>query len=103
MAGALTKLVEGNPILNGVPPEFRSKSSLYRNRNPINTVTPLLNGRTDDGQSPAEPVAWINTRENRRVFYTSLGAQKDFDDDNFKRLLINALFWTSKRAPETRK
>lgn len=83
----------GNPILNGVKTEFRSKSSLYRNQNPVNTVTPLLNGRTDDGKSQVEPVAWINTRENRRVFYTSLGSPDDFADPNFRRLLLNGILW----------
>jgi len=82
-----------NSILNNVRPEFRSKSSLYRSRNPANSVTPLLLGHTADGKSEAEPVAWINTRDNRRVFYTSLGGPDDFADPNFRRLLINGMLW----------
>ena len=83
----------GNAILNGVKPEFRSKSSLYRNRSPASELTPLLNGRTDDGKSEVEPVAWTNTRQNRRVFYTSLGSPEDFADANFRRLLLNGILW----------
>jgi len=84
----------GNPILNNVAAEFRSKSSLYRSRNPVNTLTPLLNGRTADNKSEVEPVAWINTRENRRVFYTSLGGPDDFAEPNFRRLLLNGILWS---------
>jgi len=80
-------------ILNNVRPEFRSKSSLYRSRNPVTTVTPLLTGRTEDGKSEIEPVAWINTRENQRVFYTSLGSRDDFAEPNFRRLLLNGILW----------
>lgn len=84
----------GHPILNNVAAEFRSPSSLYRNRRLANTVTPLLNGRTADDKSETEPVAWINTRENRRVFYTSLGGPEDFANPNFRALLLNGLLWT---------
>jgi type 1 glutamine amidotransferase/nicotinamidase-related amidase len=83
-----------NAILNNVKPEFHSKASLYRCRKPANTVTPLLNGRTEDGKSEVEPVAWINTHQNRRVFYTSLGSPEDFADTNFRRLLLNGIIWT---------
>ena len=85
--------VSTNPILNNVRHEFRSKYSLYRSRNLANTVTPLLNGQTDDGKSEVEPVAWINTRGNRRVFYTSLGGPADFADPDFRRLLLNGILW----------
>lgn len=83
----------GSPILNNVEPEFRSESHLYRSRNLFRTVTPLLNGQTEDGKSEVEPVAWVNTQENRRVFYTSLGSPEDFADPNFRRLLLNGILW----------
>jgi type 1 glutamine amidotransferase len=83
-----------NSILNNVQSEFRSKSSLYRSRNPVGTVTSVLMGRTADGKSEVEPVAWINTSEHRRVFYTSLGSPDDFADPNFRRLLLNGILWT---------
>ena len=85
--------VATNTILNNVRAEFRSRASLYRSRNPADSVTPLLNGRTEDGKSEVEPVAWTNTRENRRVFYTSLGSPEDFADPDFRRLLINGMVW----------
>ena len=83
----------GNPILNGVSPSFRVPSHLYKYRKLLNTVTPLLEGATEDGKSPREPVAWINTSEARRVFYTSMGAKGDFADPSFRRLLLNGILW----------
>ena len=83
-----------HPILNGLAPEFRSLSHLYRNRHLKSTATPLLIGQTEDGASEKEPIAWINTADQRRVFYTSLGAPSDFADPNFRRLLGNAVIWT---------
>jgi hypothetical protein len=31
------------------------------------------------------------------VFYTSTGLPTDFENDNFRELLVNALFWVAKR------
>ena len=83
-----------SPILNGVAPEFRAKSHLYRNRDLAPTTTRLLVGRTEDGLSETEPVAWTNTRERRRVFYTSLGSPDDFAEPSFRRLLLNGILWS---------
>ncbi len=82
-----------NPVLNGVAAEFRSKAHLYRNHQLQATATPLLTGVTEDGASEIEPVAWLNTAANRRVFYTSLGSPDDFADPNFRRLLLNGVLW----------
>jgi len=41
----------------------------------------------------AEPVAWTNIYKKARVFYTSLGHPDDFNNPQFRRLLINAVFW----------
>jgi type 1 glutamine amidotransferase len=42
---------------------------------------------------PPEPVAWTNRYKNSRVFYTSLGHPDDFKSPEFRKLLINAVFW----------
>lgn len=83
----------GHPLLKGVDPEFQSASSLYRNRHPASTVTLLLEGRAENGQSETEPVAWVNLANNRRVFYTSLGGPEDFANSSFRRLLLNGILW----------
>jgi hypothetical protein len=95
----------GNPILNGVHPAFTSPHHLYRSRNLVGTATPLLTGRTSDGRSETEPVAWINTAGGRRVFYTSLGGPDDFANPDFRRLLLNGILWSLDEfiAPEVAK
>ena len=82
-----------HPVLTGVDAEGVFESHLYRSRSPYRTVTPLLVGRTEDGMSEPEPVAWVNTRDNRRVFYTSLGSPEDFAKPMFRRLLLNGILW----------
>ncbi|KAB2661732.1 MAG: ThuA domain-containing protein, partial [Verrucomicrobia bacterium] len=83
-----------HPILSGVARDFQSASHLYRNRGLVPTTTTLLVGKTEDGKSETEPVAWVNTQSGRRVFYTSLGAPSDFQDPNFRRLLLNGVLWS---------
>ncbi len=79
-----------HPILRGVPQAFASAGSLYRN-NPLQTdTTVLLTGAIPDH---TEPVAWTHDRPGARVFYTSLGHEKDFEDEAFRRLLVNAIQW----------
>ncbi len=79
-----------HPILRGVQP-FTSNGSLYKNPKLANDVTVLLTGTIPSGET--EPVAWIRTQDGRRVFYTSLGHPDDFQNENFIRLLCNALEW----------
>jgi putative membrane-bound dehydrogenase-like protein len=86
-----------HPVLVGMPREpFEVTSHLYKNRNLYRTVTPLIEG-TVGGQGQAEPVAWVNTRDDRRVFYTSLGSPADFALPAFRRLLLNGILWALDR------
>ena len=47
--------------------------------------------------SRPEPVAWVNRKGTRRIFYTSLGHPADFENPAFRRLLKNAVFWALDR------
>ena len=78
-------------ILEGVSP-FDSLGSLYKNTPIAEDTALLLNGRTEEH---SEPVAWTRLHNGGRVFYTSLGHQGDFRDENFLRLLANAAFWAA--------
>ena len=42
----------------------------------------------------------VPEKKGGRYFYTSMGAPEDFKDENFRRLLTNAILWTSRRDPE---
>jgi type 1 glutamine amidotransferase len=83
-----------HPILDGVK-EFKSVGSLYKNPNIAKDCDILLTG-TIPGFT--EPIAWTRLHDKARVFYTSLGHPEDFKDENFRRMLVNAIFWTTQRA-----
>ncbi len=84
-----------HPILRGVnPAEFISAGSLYLNSPLRPTTQPLLIGTIPD-KAP-EPVAWTHTSPGGgRVFYTSLGHIKDFEQPQFRRFLANGIRWAA--------
>jgi type 1 glutamine amidotransferase len=82
-----------HPVIAGVA-EWERIEKLYHNRNPAGDITVLLSSVTG-GQE--EPLAWVRTSGGRRVFYTSMGLPDDFRNENFLRLLDNALFWAAGR------
>ena len=82
-----------HPVLVGVPGATLSVTShLYRNRGASKHILPLMEGQVK-GQTTIEPVAWVNTNQERRVFYTSLGDPHDFQLPAFRRLLLNGTLW----------
>jgi len=83
--------VADHPILRGVELPLLSSGSLYR-PSPLAAGTQLLLVGTIPDQPP-EPVAWTNRYKDSRVFYTSLGHPDDFKNPQFRRLLLNAVFW----------
>jgi type 1 glutamine amidotransferase len=85
---------EAHPILKGVAvANFSSRGSLYKVSPLEKSTTPLLIG-TIPGQAP-EPVAWTHLYgpKQARVFYTSLGHPEDFQNAEFRRLLVNGVAW----------
>jgi type 1 glutamine amidotransferase len=93
-----------HPILAGVVP-FTSPASLYKNVGAAADIELLLNGTIIDPKDKKEvthPLAWTRIHNGGRVFYTSLGAPADFANENFRRMLVNAVFWTAKRAVEAK-
>lgn len=87
-----------HPILRGVPQTFASAGSLYRNTPLQTNTTLLLTGTIRDKEvERVEPVAWTHDHRGTRVFYTSLGHPKDFEDEAFRHLLINAIQWALNR------
>jgi type 1 glutamine amidotransferase len=93
---AIEEKGKDHPVLAGVQP-FSTTTKLYKNPKLAEDVTVLLRAKT---KAYAEPVAW--TREAKpgvrgRVFYTSLGAPKEFEQPEFQRLLANAVLWSAGR------
>jgi type 1 glutamine amidotransferase len=89
----INESAKNHPILKGVS-NFKSHGSLYQNTPISQDTTILLTGKTTEH---TEPVAWTRLNNGGRVFYTSLGHQKDFEEENFLRLLANAVVWTASR------
>jgi len=89
---------KGHPLLAGVS-GWRSAGSLYKNQGLARDNLILLTGQNSEA---TEPVTWARTYKGARIFYTSLGAQQDFEEASFNNLLVNALFWTAGRAPAAR-
>jgi nicotinamidase-related amidase/type 1 glutamine amidotransferase len=92
----LAEGVTGHPILTGVrSEEFPATASLYKTGPLADTTAPLLLARAE-GIEQSEPAAWTHQRPNGgRVFYTSLGHQKDFELQDFRKLLRNAVYWAA--------
>jgi nicotinamidase-related amidase/type 1 glutamine amidotransferase len=84
-----------HPILHNVDPNgFHSKSWLYKLNPLAETTTSLLHGRWSQ-EHLSEPIAFTNSHNGGRVFFTSLGHADDFANESFCRLLVNAIAWAS--------
>lgn len=85
----------GHPVVKGLPEvPFQAASWLYKT-GPLNSdATPLMNGWVGADGEP-EPAAWIRQYGDSRIFYTSLGDQRDFEIPAFNRLLLNAIKWST--------
>ena len=81
----------GHPILKEVLP-FESQGSLYCNTPITDDTTLLLTGHAGEN---SEPIAWTRIHDGGRVFYTSLGHQKDFWELDFLRLIENGVLWAA--------
>ena len=91
----------GHPIMADVKLPLTSNGSLYEVRPLVESTKRLLVGTIPDKEP--EPVAWTNQYKQSRVFYTSLGHPDDFQNASFRRMLINAVFWSmNKPAPKVK-
>jgi len=88
-----------HPVLKGVG-AITSKG--YYNNGKLADDAVVLQVVESDKKTP-RPVTWTHTYKDGRTLYTSMGTPEDFKDENFRRLLTNAIFWTAKRDPEKMK
>ena len=91
---------KNHPVLKGYEPaQWHCEGSTY-------LVAPLLDRKatvllTGKVRDKVEPIAWTRfTRDNSRVFYTSLGYPTDFNKPQFNTLLVNGMYWAlNKEVP----
>lgn len=83
--------VTDHPLIEGVQ-EWERPGKLYRNPHLVRNAVILLRGVPSIGEP--QPVAWVRTYNDKggRAFYTSLGYAYDFENANFRTMLLNALF-----------
>ncbi len=89
-----------HPILAGVKPEkWHSTGSLYFVLPLADNVTVLQTGSAKDkkGVHQTEPLTWIRTYKGGRVFFSNLGHWDDFELPQFRKLLVNGIFWAMDR------
>ncbi|NQT87338.1 ThuA domain-containing protein [bacterium] len=98
LTSAIVDGAKDHPVLKGVT-DFTSEESLYKTTPLAKDATLLMTGNTPKANAP-EPVAWARTVKGGRVFYTGLGGVKDFENPVFRRMVVNALFWTAGRDVE---
>jgi type 1 glutamine amidotransferase len=89
----------GHPVLKGVGP---ITSRGYYNNGKLAEDAVVLQVVESERKTPL-PVTWTHTYKAGRTIYTSMGVPEDFKDENFRRLLRNAIFWTAQRDPEKMK
>lgn len=86
-----------HPVFDGVSP-ILSRHSLLQFRDFSGDVLPLMIGAKPG--SSRQTIAWSRQQGERRIFYSSIGGSRDFENDSFKRLLANALFWAARIDPQ---
>jgi type 1 glutamine amidotransferase len=106
----VTVTAKDHAIVRGLPAEFHCRSWLYNVAPLVGECTPLMDGEALQTEDPASkvfgtkhPVAWTKTYGKARVFFTTLGHPKDFENEAARKLLINGIFWAmgwEERIPE---
>lgn len=90
-----------HPILKGIYGSFPCSSWLYHVEPLVGDCKPLLIGKAVNSNKTknqnkyplTQPVAWTKTYKGARVFFTTLGHPKDFEEYAVRRLLINGIYW----------
>ncbi|MYF99435.1 hypothetical protein F4212_09920 [Candidatus Poribacteria bacterium] len=100
-----------HPILNGVSPEFHVRSWTYHVRPdyPPKDARILVQGRPvlPEGErgddETVNPIAWTHTHSGGgRVFTTTMGHPEDFSVGDFRRLIVNGVYWCLEREAPRR-
>lgn len=103
-----TEAAKTHPVMKGIG-RLKSRYSLYKAAPVADDVTVLMYSEipadklsADEKDDPRQPAVWVREYKGARIFYSSIGGMLDFRNDTYKRLIAQALFWTSKRDVETK-
>ena len=92
---SVTDAGKQHPILKDVTLTV-APGPLYKNSGHAQDINVLLRGSIE---GHTEPIAWTRDYKGARIFYTELGNPETFTDENYRRMIANALFWVTKREP----
>ena len=111
--GIVARGQETNPILRGIKDgDIFGPTDVYTVHLPLaEGCTPLVLGQVLEGMKPTDrpvagkkndpmmPIAWTrlyktSSGATARVFTTTMGASQDLLSEGFRRLLVNACYWT---------
>lgn len=104
-------IVGNHPILTGVSPAFHVRSWTYHVRPdyPPEDAQVLVQGRPVSpegergGAETVNPIAWTHTHSGGgRVFTTTMGHPEDFSVSDFRRLVVNGIYWCLDREAPRR-
>ena len=107
--GIIAPGMERHPILRGVK-DIWGESDVYAVTTLSGDSKPLVLGQVLVGMRPDSPpdpekkltpIAWVKTytgdlRKTDRVFTTTMGHPKDFLNEGFRRMVVNACYWDLK-------
>jgi putative heme-binding domain-containing protein len=104
--GIPVEAMRAHPILRGVESMW-GPSDVYTIRTPIphngqvlvmGQVLQGMNPDTAPSTKPQMPLAWTKdyptVKGNARIFMTTMGTSEDFLSEGFRRMMVNACFWT---------
>ncbi len=116
--GIIEESAKGEKILNGVKDVFGDSGAYETHPQPdskillraevVNGLKPTdppadFKGKNKDGvmqpvNEPKMPMAWTRVHKNsadkeNRVFCTTMGAATDLENEDLRRLLVNAIYW----------
>jgi type 1 glutamine amidotransferase len=105
--GLIAKGMENHPIVKGCE-DIWGPSDVYGITTLLGDCKPLIMGQVLNGMSPKDtpnqnkelvPVAWTKTYtgpqgKTARVFTTTMGHGGDFKSEGFRRLMVNACYWS---------
>ncbi len=107
--GIIEEANKANPLLNGVKDVF-GPTDVYEAKPPTE-ATILMRGAILKGMDPKDPpvddkrnnpmmpVAWTLEHKNpagktNKVFTTTMGSATDFQNEDLRRLVVNATYWS---------
>ena len=105
--GLIAEGMKEHPIVRGIDGIW-GESDVYALTKLAGDCKPLVMGQVLSGMNPDDkpnpdkklvPVAWTKTYtgeqgKTARVFTTTMGHSFDFKNEGFRRLLVNACYWT---------